>query len=272
MQDNREKEGAEKESKEINKGSFIIFKNVSFSFNSQTPVLKNIGLEIPDNSIVALVGETGVGKTTIVNLLLGLLKPDEGKILVGGTTLKEFGYEKFRRNVGYVTQEDVIFNDTVYNNITLFDRGSRDRKLEKVRNAAKRARIDHFIMSQENQYDTLLGESGINISGGQRQRISIARELYKEPNIIIFDEATSSLDSATENQIRKNIEMLRGEKTIILIAHRLSTVRNVDRIFVLKDGTIVEEGTYDDLFERRGEFRRMVDRQEEEIEDPETQS
>ena len=162
----------------------------------------------------------------------------------------------------YFTQDSCvicIFNDTIKNNITLWDPDASD---EKTQLATDRAYIKDFVEDElPEQYQTLLGEKGLNISGGQRQRISIARELYKDIKLLIFDEATSSLDSQAEHQIQKNIDALQGEKTIILIAHRLSTVRNSDIIFVLKDGQIVEQGNYDELYHMNGEFRHMADLQ-----------
>jgi len=166
--------------------------------------------------------------------------------------------QALRREIGYITQENVIFNDTIRNNITLWDEQvSNDAVCE----ATEKAHIRDFIENLPQGFDTLLGDGGINISGGQRQRIMIARELCKQSSLLIFDEATSALDTDSEIEIQKDIDEFRGEKTIVLIAHRLSTIKNSDLIFLLKDGGIIEQGTYDQLYELNGEFRRMADQQ-----------
>ncbi len=251
--------GAGGEKNEFNKP--VCVDNVSFRYKNGFQVLKNIDIIIPPFSTIAFVGGSGAGKTTMVNLLTGLLRPQEGAIKIGDIDYRDIDMNYLRKNIGYITQESVIFNDTVCNNITLWDTGNPEEIMQKVKQSARKAHIDTFIDDLESRYNTLLGEGGINISGGQRQRIAIARELYKDAKILIFDEATSSLDTQTEREIQKNIDELRGEKTVILIAHRLSTVKNADYIFVLKDGMIAESGSYDALYKRDGEFRRMIDQQ-----------
>jgi subfamily B ATP-binding cassette protein MsbA len=237
----------------------IRFENVSFNFNNGVKVLEKINLEIPPNSTVAFVGESGAGKTTLVNLLIGLLRPTEGIISIGEIPYHNIDPHQIREKVGYMTQEDVIFNDTIYNNITLWNSNGLDKdNMEMVKSATNKAHVGEFIQNLKNGYDSVLGEGGINISGGQRQRICIARELYKDAKILIFDEATSSLDTKTEKEIQQNIDEFKGQKTIVIVAHRLSTVRNSDKIYVLKDGTIVEEGSYEELYNSNGEFTRMV--------------
>ncbi|MFQ5714599.1 MAG: ABC transporter ATP-binding protein [Candidatus Scalinduaceae bacterium] len=236
----------------------IRYENVSFGYNNEGEILRDINIEIPPNSTVAFVGESGAGKTTLVNLLIGLLQPTRGTISIGGKPYQDIDPSQIRKDIGYITQENVIFNDTIYNNITLWNSNNPDNNSELLESVAKKAHIYEFIKGLENSFDSVLGEGGVNVSGGQRQRICIARELYKNAKILIFDEATSSLDTKTEKDIQKNIDEFKGQKTICIVAHRLSTVRNSDKIFVLKNGSIVEEGSYEELYNLDGEFRRMV--------------
>jgi subfamily B ATP-binding cassette protein MsbA len=236
----------------------LVFNNVSFKYakgNSQ--VLKALNLEILPRSTVAFVGGSGAGKSTIVNLITGLLKPTEGQLTLSGTDYRDLDMRLFRSSIGYVTQESVIFNDTVMNNITFWS----NAKTEDVIDISKQASSHEFIEQMPNKYETLLGDHGINISGGQKQRINIARELLRHTQILILDEATSALDTQTEKNIQNSIDRCRGEKTIIIVAHRLSTIKNCDRIFVLENGDIVESGPYDELYRKNGKFRQMVDNQ-----------
>ena len=236
----------------------IVFSNVSFKYaKGNSPVLKDLNLDIQPKSTVAFVGGSGAGKSTIVNLITGLLKPTEGQIILSGTDYKDLDMRAFRRNIGYVTQESVIFNDTVLNNITFWG----NAKMEDVMKISRQASSHEFIEHMPEKYDTLLGDHGVNISGGQKQRINIARELLRDTQIFILDEATSALDTETERNIQHSIDKCRGEKTIIIIAHRLSTIKNCDRIFVLDKGDIVESGPYDELYKKNGRFRQMVDSQ-----------
>jgi len=237
----------------------IIFKNTTFSYAGQSPVLKDLSLTIPSQTTVAFVGESGSGKSTLVNLLTGILRPTQGEIFLGETPYDALQKQELRQRIGYITQENVIFNDTIRNNITLWDTDVSDQHLYQ---AAEKARIHDFIQTLPKGYHTRLGDGGINISGGQRQRIMIARELCKHSNMLIFDESTSALDTTTEREIQHNIDAFKGEKTIILIAHRLSTVKNADLIYVLKHGAIVGAGTYSELYAQNPEFQRMVDQQD----------
>lgn len=232
--------------------------NVSMTYDSENYVLRDINMTIPPRSTVALVGMSGAGKSTLVTLLTGILKPTEGTISLGDTSYSEINQKSLRQGIGYVTQETVIFNDTIRENITLSNNSVPD---EKVMAAANKAFLMGFIEALPAGYDTVMGDDGINISGGQRQRISIARELFKDAKLLMFDEATSSLDTHSEREIQRNIEGVRGEKTVVIIAHRLSTIKASDMIFVLDNGTVAEQGTYDELYSRGGLFKTMVDQQ-----------
>lgn len=233
----------------------LSFQNVSFAYGNNKPVLKNLDFTIPARSTVAFVGDSGSGKSTLVNLLTGILRAQSGQIYLGDVPYNHLDLAKLRQHIGYITQESVIFNDTIFNNLSLWNTQITQTSIAA---AAHKAHIHNFIKDLPDEYETLLGDGGVNISGGQRQRMMIARELCKQANLLIFDEATSALDSHTENEIQNQIDKFQGEKTIILIAHRLSTVRNCDIIFVLKEGEIVESGTYNDLYAQEGEFKKMI--------------
>ncbi|MFA6427532.1 MAG: ABC transporter ATP-binding protein [Candidatus Magasanikbacteria bacterium] len=221
----------------------IEFKDIFFSYD-EAPILSNLNFSIERETFVAFVGPTGVGKTTIVNLVGGLFTPTKGAIMIDGIDLKKMDLHAWRRNLGYVSQDVSIFNDTVKNNIKY---GKFDSTDDHVIQAAKVARIHDFVMSLPQAYDTILGERGVKLSGGQRQRISIARALVHDPSILILDEATSSLDNETEKLIQEALAEATKKRTVIAIAHRLSTIKNADKIFVLNEGRIVEQGTHEEL-------------------------
>jgi ABC-type multidrug transport system fused ATPase/permease subunit len=228
----------------------IELKDVDFQYtSSDVPVLKGISLYIPARTTVAFVGESGAGKSTLVDLLTLMLKPTRGQVLIDGVPGESVRLATWRRQIGYVSQETVIFDDTVANNICLWEGDvERDPELfDRVREAARQAHIAHVIESLPNGYQTLVGDRGIRLSGGQRQRLFIARELFKSPSLLILDEATSALDSDSEMAIRESIDALRGQLTVVVIAHRLATIRNVDRVVVLDQGRVLEEGAYADL-------------------------
>src|SRR5690606_3457230 len=188
-------------------------------------------------------------------------QPQKGKIFIDDKCLQDFNLSTFRKNIGYITQEPVIFDDTVFNNVTFWGSPSSEN-YERCWHALEKANVASFVRGLPEILDTRLGNNGINLSGGQKQRISIARELYKEVDFLFLDEATSSLDSETEKIIQQNIDQLRGRYTILIIAHRLSTIKNADRVVVMKQGKIDKIGTYQDLIEQSSLFKRMVKLQE----------
>lgn len=238
----------------------IEVKDVSFSYTGQ-PVLQDINLHIRKNETVAFVGESGSGKTTLVNLLAGLMHPDSGSIKVDDQDLAVLDVRTYQRHLGYITQEPVIFSDTIYNNVTFWSERNPENEA-RFWAALKRASIDVFVRDLPKAEESPLGSNGILVSGGQKQRLSIARELYKEVDILIMDEATSALDSETEKTIQQNIDLLKGNYTFLIVAHRLSTVKNADKIVLMRDGRIEAFGNFRDLTERSKAFRRMVELQE----------
>lgn len=237
----------------------IRLENISLSFG-KNKVLREVNIRIPKNTTIALTGVSGSGKTTLVNIISGLLKPDKGGVLVDELMLDDYKLDQYRSRIGYISQESVIFNDTLFNNITFWAEPSPENK-KKFWNVVAMASLTEFIEAQEAKENTHLGDNGILISGGQRQRISIARELYKNPEILILDEATSALDSETERIIQDNIVRLHGQYTMVIIAHRLSTIKHVDEIYLLEKGQIVHSGKFDEMVEHSTKFRNLVELQ-----------
>jgi ABC-type multidrug transport system fused ATPase/permease subunit len=235
-------------------------KNLSFRYGS-IAVLHNVNVKIERNETVAFVGESGSGKTTLVNLFAGLMPVDEGKFLIDGRDASVLNTASYQRRIGYITQEPVIFSDTIYNNVTFWDERTPENE-EKFWEALRQASIDEFIKGLPLKENSLLGNNGILVSGGQKQRISIARELYKAVDILIMDEATSALDSETERAIQANIESLKGKYTILIVAHRLATIKNADRVVLLNRGEVECTGTFDELKELSSRFEKMVELQE----------
>ena len=228
----------------------IELRGVCFTYQpGQADVLRDISLTIPARTSVALVGESGAGKSTLVDLLCLLLRPMRGELLIDGVPAQRIRLDSWRRQIGYVSQETVVFDDTLANNICLWegDAAADPTLLDRVRDAARRAHLEHFIQGLPDGYMTLVGDRGIRLSGGQRQRLFIARELFKQPRLLILDEATSALDSEAEQVIQQSIDALKGEMTVVIIAHRLATIREADQVFVLERGILVEQGAYRDL-------------------------
>ena len=243
----------------------IALRHVHFAYNeADGDVLRDVNVSIPVNTTVALVGESGAGKSTLVDLLTLMLKPRTGTVEIDGVPHDEVDLASWRDQIGYVSQETVVFDDTVANNIHLWQ-GEVDEDpalRERMIHAAERAHADHFIRELPNGYQTVVGDRGVRLSGGQRQRLFVARELFKQPNLLLLDEATSDLDTASEQHIQSSIDALKGEVTVVIIAHRLSTVKNADRVYVLDEGRVIEEGAYHELRAREdGEFREMVEMQ-----------
>lgn len=232
----------------------ILFDNVSYSYNGLSEVLHGIDLDIKKGQTFALVGPSGGGKTTICHLIPNFYQATDGKILIDGKNINSFTLESLRRNIGIVQQDIYLFNSSIRENILY---GRLDASPEEVIDAAKRANIHDYIMSLPDGYETQIGERGIKLSGGQKQRLSIARVFLKNPPILILDEATSALDNATEILIQKSLDELAKGRTTIVVAHRLSTIRNAERIAVISDGYVAEEGTHDELIAKHGIYEKL---------------
>lgn len=234
-------------------------RDLSFSYEN-TLILNHISFNIFKNETIAIVGESGSGKTTLINILSGLLKPGQGTLVIDNIDFNDLDISSYQRRIGYITQEPVIFNDTIYNNVTFWS-AKTEGNLERFYKALRKAAIYEFVLEQPEQEDAPLGNNGINISGGQKQRLSIARELYKDVDFLFMDEATSALDSETEKVIQENISRLKGEYTTIIIAHRYSTIKDADKIVYLNKGKIEHIGNFDDLRTLSSSFNRMVELQ-----------
>lgn len=232
----------------------IEFRNVKFSYNSDTEVLHGINMSIKKGQTVALVGQSGSGKSTIVDLIPRFYDVTDGEILIDGKNIREYKLNDLRSLMGYVNQTPILFNDTILNNITL---GQEGISQEEVERAARIANAYDFIMETENGFQTSIGDGGCKLSGGQRQRISIARALLKNPPILILDEATSALDTESERLVQDAIEQLMKNRTSVVVAHRLSTIKNADLIIVLNEGKIVEVGKHDELIEKHGTYYKL---------------
>ena len=231
----------------------IEFKNVSYSYNEEKTILNDLSFKIKSNSSVALVGESGSGKSTIIKLIMGLIKYEKGSILIDGNELSKINLGLFYDNVTYVSQEAPIFDGTLKENL-VFDKDVDEKEIEKV---LKLVCLDKFYEKLENGLDTELGEKGIRMSGGERQRVALARLFFDDSKIIILDEATSAMDNITEKIVMENVLKKLNSKTLIVIAHRLETIKDVDKIYVLSDGVIKEQGKYDELLTKNGYFAKL---------------
>jgi len=242
--------------------SRIRFENVSFTYgqngDESRGILREINLEIRAGEIVAVVGASGAGKTTLVNLVPRFFDVTGGRLTIDGRDVRELTLNSLRRQVGIVTQETILFNDTVRNNIAY---GQPDISKSEVMAAAHAALAHEFITAMPQQYDSVIGERGVKLSGGERQRLAIARALLKNAPILILDEATSALDTESEALVQSALHNLMAGRTVLVIAHRLSTVRRADRIVVLEGGTIIDIGTHEQLISRAGTYRRLYELQ-----------
>jgi subfamily B ATP-binding cassette protein MsbA len=236
----------------------IEFKDVSFSYDDKI-ILKNINLRIEKGKTIALVGSSGAGKSTLADLIPRFHDVTSGELLIDGVDIKDYSLFSVRKQMGIVTQEPILFNDTIANNIAL---GVENAEMEQIVSAAKIANADDYITHKEQGYNTNIGDRGGKLSGGERQRLTIARAVLKNPPILILDEATSSLDTESERLVQDAINKMMQNRTSIVIAHRLSTIRHADEIVVLQKGEIAERGTHDQLLNYRGLYRKLVDMQE----------
>lgn len=236
----------------------IEFKNISFSYNKDRAILNDINLKLAKGGILAMVGMSGAGKTTFANLIPRFYDPDKGAVLIDGRDIRDFTVESLRGQIGIVSQETILFNDTLKNNIAF---GKPEASLEAIMIAAKAANAHNFIMKMPQAYATVIGDRGIKLSGGEKQRIAIARALFKDPPILILDEATSQLDTESEKLVQEAINRLMANRTVFVIAHRLSTVQHADNIAVFEAGRIVETGTHGQLLKKSGVYKHLYELQ-----------
>lgn len=226
----------------------------SFEYNDNVSVLKKLNLKIKENETVAIVGKSGAGKTTLFSLMSYLYKPTKGKILIDGIDISKLDRGSIRDNISIITQNPYIFNFSIKENLLLTSPDATD---DEIKNACKIASLDEFIETLPDGYDTVVGEGGVTLSGGQRQRLAIARALLMKTKIILFDEATSALDNDTQANIQESIKHMKGDFTIVIVAHRLSTIKDADRILVLDDGAIVQEGTHKQLMKSSTLYKNL---------------
>lgn len=239
-------------------GRDVRFRNVTFSYKDGTTILKDLDLTFEAGKMTALVGPSGGGKSTIINLIMRMYDPNEGAVEIGGQDLRNVTFSSLRQKISFVGQDTFLFNGTIRHNIAL---GLQDATEEEIIAAAKAANAHDFIMRQDEGYETNIGENGVNLSGGQRQRLAIARAILRDSPILLMDEATSALDSESEAKVQEALQNVTKGRTTIAIAHRLSTILNADKIVVLEEGEVTEEGNLVQLLERNGTFRTLYDRQ-----------
>ena len=232
----------------------IVFDNVSFGYNESKTVLSNLSFKLEEGKTLALVGPSGCGKTTICHLIPRFYDLESGSILIDGKNINDVTLESLRRNIGIVSQDVFLFDSTIYENIAY---GAPDATREEVERAARLANLHEFVETLPDGYETLVGERGVKLSGGQKQRVSIARVFLKNPPILILDEATSALDNATELMIQQSLEKLCAGRTTIVVAHRLTTIKNADEILVINDEGIAERGTHDQLLSKDGIYANL---------------
>ena len=237
---------------------------MSFDYDVRRTIIQNISFEVPDGKKVAIVGPTGAGKSTISRLLFKFYNPKSGSIYVNNQNIKEISQQSLRKIIGVVPQDTVLFNETIYYNISY---GNPEASEQEIYEAAKNADIHEFIKTLPDGYNTLVGERGLKLSGGEKQRVAIARAILKKPSIFFFDEATSALDTTTEKEIQKNLEMISNNKTTLVIAHRLSTAADADNIIVLDKGKIIEQGRHEELLKLNGKYSEMWNKQKNIISD-----
>lgn len=230
------------------------FKNVKFSYNNKQKVLKNLSFKINANETIAFVGKSGSGKSTIFSLINKLYNIDDGSIKLDGVNINDLSKDTIRNNMSIITQNPYIFNFSIKDNLKLVKSNMTDKEMKEI---CKMASLHDFIMTLPDKYDTLIGEGGVTLSGGQRQRLAIARALLKKTEIIMFDEATSALDNETQYEIKKAINNMKGQYTILIVAHRLSTVIDSDRIIIIDDGKNIGEGTHEDLIKNNEFYKHL---------------
>ena len=257
-----------KDAKKLNQTSGnIAFKNfnksikvndISFAYPNNKAAINNLSLQIKKGQMIAIVGESGTGKSTLIDVIMGFNDPTSGDILIDLTPLKKYDINSYREKIGYVPQDGELFNASVIQNIKWANEKATD---EQVQHICKEAYADSFIKNFSEGYETIVGDRGVRLSGGQLQRIALARALIRKPEILILDEATSSLDSKSEKNIQEALNTIARKTTIIVIAHRLSTILKADNIFVINHGRVVEEGNYEYLIKLNGSFKQMIEQQ-----------
>ena len=237
----------------------IRFEGLVFGYDGEAPVLRDVSFSFKSGETTAVVGSSGAGKTTVVNLIMRFYDPSTGSVMIDGTDLKELDLHSWRSSIALVNQDIFLFNDTISSNIAMGKPGATD---EEIVEASKRAYADEFVAKLPQGYQTVIGDRGVRLSGGQRQRIALARAIVRDPQILILDEATSELDSRSEQLIRQAVEELGATRTVITVAHRLSTIRHADKIIVLDEGKVVEEGSHDELLKGDGQYAQFLRAQE----------